>query len=145
VGVAFEAFSHGIPSIALSLQTALSDQHNSDYALQDWSVCQRVAAFWAAKVLAGGLPPSLAVLNLNIPLGATIDTEVRLTRQSRLSSSRFLRPAPRSWSSGFQLGSEPEPNLHFAEPGSDIRALYFDKVVSLTPLGWDLSQKEVLL
>jgi len=143
VGAAFEAFSHGIPSIAVSLQTPLDQQHAESYPAKDWSACQQVAAFWAARILAGGLPPDTSVLNLNVPEGASPATEVRWTRQSRRSSSRFCRPGPRSWQLGFQLSSEPEPRLDQAEAGSDIRALHFDKVISLTPLGWDLSQKEV--
>jgi 5'-nucleotidase len=143
LGAAFEAFSHGIPAIAISLQTALDQQHADLYPAKDWSACQGVAALWAARILADGLPPETSVLNLNIPEGAGPTTEVRWTRQSRRSSSRFCRPGPRSWHLGFQLGSEPDPRLDQAEAGSDIRALHFDKVISLTPLGWDLSQKEV--
>jgi len=142
LGAAFEAYSHGIPSIAVSLQTALNLQHSHEYPVQDWSACQRVAAHWAARVLAEGLPPEVSVLNLNVPAEADSRTEVRWTRQSRRSSSRFCRPGARRWQLGFQLQSEPDPDLDQAEVDSDIRALHFDKVISLTPLGWDLSQKD---
>ncbi len=142
LGAAFEAFSHGIPAIAVSLQTPLDQQHATDYPAMDWGACQRVAAHWAARVLSQGLPEAVSVLNLNVPIGADQNTAVHITRQSRYSSSRFCRPAPRPWHQGFQLRSEPDSHLDQAEPGSDIRALHFEKVISLTPLGWDLSTKE---
>jgi 5'-nucleotidase len=144
LGAAFEAYSHGIPSIAVSLQTSLDQQHSALYPAKDWSACQHVASLWASRILAEGLPPSTSVLNLNVPEGAGVDTEVRWTRQSRYSSSRFCRPGPRNWQLGLQLSSEPDPALERVEDDSDIRALHFDKVISLTPLGWDLSLKEAL-
>ncbi|MEI8095767.1 MAG: 5'/3'-nucleotidase SurE [Spirochaetales bacterium] len=142
LGAAFEAFSHGIPAIALSLQVPVDEQHTAVYPARDWKACQRVAAQWTARVLAEGLAPGTSVLNLNIPAEATETTPVWFTRQSGRSSSRFRRPGARPWHSGFQLDSEPDPDLAQAEPGSDIRALHVDKVISLTPLGWDLSRKE---
>jgi len=142
LGAAFEAFSHGIPAIAVSLQVPLHHQHAADYPAMDWRACQRVAAVWVARVLAEGLPPDTAILNFNIPTGADHTTPVRITRQSRRSSSRFSRPEPRPWQLGFQLHSEPDPLLDQAESGSDIHAIHFEKVISLTPLGWDLTTKE---
>lgn len=142
LGAAFEAYSHGIPSIAVSLQTPLYQQHTTEYPEMDWRACQRVAAVWAARVLAEGLPPNISVLNVNIPIGADETTPVQITCQSRHSSSRFCRPGSRPWHLGFQLYSEPDPFLDQAEPNSDIRVLHIDKLISLTPLGWDLSVKE---
>jgi len=142
LGAAFEAFSHGIPSIAVSLQTPLHQQHATAYPEMDWRACQRVTAVWVQRVLSEGLPYNVSVLNLNIPIGADETTAVRITTQSRHSNSRFCRPGPRPWHRGFQLHSEPDPFLEQAEPGSDIHALHIDKLISLTPLGWDLSVKE---
>ncbi len=139
LGAAFEAFSHGIPSIAVSRQAPLGLQHASDYPALDWEAAQRITASLAAQVLRDGLPAATSVLNVNVPEAAGPGTAIRVTRQSRLSASVFTRPGPRPWDAGFQLGSEPSRELDRAEAGSDIRAFWFERAISITPVSWDLS------
>jgi 5'-nucleotidase len=139
LGAAFEANSHGIPALAVSLETPMDLQHARSYADLDWSAAERAAGRLAARILAGGLPPGACLLNLNVPAAATAATGMRLTRQSRMSPSVFLKPGPRLFEAGFQLRAGPNPELRNAEPDSDVRAVLLDQVLSVTPVGWDLS------
>ncbi len=103
----------------------------------DWEKAKGVTARLAARILGHGLPPEVGILNVNIPDGD--DDDMRLTRQSRLNYQVFSRPGVRDFGAPFRLTSEMDPDLDSAEPDSDVRAFHFDKVVSVTPLAWDMS------
>jgi 5'-nucleotidase len=140
LGAAFEAFTHGIPAIAASLQAPFDLWHLGELPELDWAASQRVIALLAAQVLREGLPPQVSVLNLNVPGTAGPDTPIRLTRQSRLSSSGFARPGRRPLETPWQLTWEQKPDLAgTAEPGSDIHAFFVERAISITPLSWDMS------
>jgi len=139
LGAAFEAHSQGIRALAVSLATPLHLQHAQDYPAADWTAAQRVTALLAARILDRGLPKDTCLLNVNVPEGATASTEIRLTRQSRFSHSVFTRPGPRPLETGLQLRTELNPKLRSVERDSDIHALCFDRVLSVTPISWDMS------
>jgi 5'-nucleotidase len=144
VGAALEAGSHGIPGLAVSLATPLHLQHAEDYPVQSWVAAQRVTGLLAARILDQGLPASTCLLNVNVPDSADATTGIRITRQSRLSHSIFSRPEARGFDHGLLLRTELNPRLLEAEPGSDIQALCFDKVISVTPISWDMSVNAVM-
>ena len=139
LGAAFEAFSHGIPGLAVSLETPLHQQHADDYPQLDWAAAARVTALLAARILRDGLPAGTSLLNVNVPASATAATPLRVTRQSRMSASVFTRPGPRRLDRPWLLSSERNPQLERAEPDSDIHAVCFARQVSVTPIRWDLS------
>ncbi len=141
LGAAFQAFVHGIPAIAGSLQAPQSMWNRGDYPQLDWDAAKRVIALLAARVLREGLPPEISVLNVNVPGAAGPDTAIRMTRQSRFSSSEFVRPGRRAFDQAWQLRWEQNPDLGAAEPGSDIQAFFQDQVISVTPLSWDMSAR----
>jgi 5'-nucleotidase len=144
LGAVFEAFSHGIPGLAMSLATPLHLQHAEDYPELSWSAAQYFTGLLAAGILDHGLPAATSLLNVNVPASATATTGIRITRQSRLAHSVFSRPAARSFDTALQLGTELNPQLSRVETDSDIHALCFGKVVSVTPIGWDLSANATL-
>ena len=78
------------------------------------------------------------MLNLNVPRGATTQTQLRVTSQSRSAYHEHLHPGRRDLAEPVQLKvqliTDPEP----AEPGSDVEALVKDQVVSVTPLTWSM-------
>ena len=90
-------------------------------------------------MLSQGFSISASILNVNIPEGATCTTEIRQTRQSRRNYSAFNKPKQRDFKKGYTLTSSMDVNLDRTEKNSDIYALYYDQVISLTPLTWDLS------
>jgi len=139
LGAAFEAYSHGIPGLAVSRQTPLRLQHLDQYPDLDWSAARHITRILAADLLRDGLPPGTCLLNLNVPEGATPATPVRVTRQSRMSSSVFRRPGPRSFGSPLGLQAVPSDHLGEAEADSDIRAFFIDQAISVTPISWDFS------
>ena len=51
----------------------------------------------------------------------------------------FAVPGRRPLESPFRLAVVASPALDQAEPESDIRALILEHVISVTPLGWDMS------
>jgi len=144
LGAAFEASSHGIPGLAVSLATPLDLQHAEDYPVLSWVAAQCVTGRLAARILDQGLPASTCLLNVNVPASADANTAIRITRQSRLSHSIFSRPGPRSFENSLLLRTELNPRLSEAEPGSDIHALCFEKVISVTPISWDMSVNAVM-
>jgi len=139
LGAAFEAFTHGIPAIAVSLQAPAELWNATDYPELDWEATKRILARVAARVLRDGLPPEVSVLNLNVPAGAGPDTPVRRTRQSRCSASSFARPGRASTEAPWQLVWERNPRMGPAEPGSDVHAFFTEGAISITPISWDMS------
>lgn len=139
VGAAFEADSHGIPSIAISRQADLSMQHSNEFADLDWAACKYITKKVVEEVLKSGFPSNVSILNINVPDKATEHTVVRYTKQSRHNYSAFIKPEPRDFSKAYTLKSRIDLNRDDIDRGSDIYAIAFDKVISITPLTWDLS------
>ncbi|NYT01578.1 MAG: 5'/3'-nucleotidase SurE, partial [Methanosarcinales archaeon] len=89
----------------------------------------------AARVLEKGLPPGVDILNVNLPANATDDTEIVVTRLARkiFKTSVQERADPRGrpyyWIDGDLICREME--------GTDVRAVYQDGKISITPLTID--------
>jgi 5'/3'-nucleotidase len=141
IGAALEAASYGIPAIAASIQAVdqgdkfdlhHGDKHSFDVAIE---LVRRVAS----KVLERGLPQGVDLLNLNVPVNATLDTEVVMTRLARKIfrtsvQERFdPRGRPYYWIDGDLICSEAE--------GTDVRAVYQDGKISVTPLTLDSTSR----
>jgi 5'-nucleotidase len=137
IGAALEAASYGIPAIAASIQAVdqgdkfdlhHGDKHSFDVAIE---LVRRVAS----KVLERGLPQGVDLLNLNVPVSATLDTEVVMTRLARKIfrtsvQERFdPRGRPYYWIDGDLICTEAE--------GTDVRTVYQDGKISVTPLTLD--------
>jgi len=141
IGAALEAASYGIPSIAASIQAVdqgdkfdmhFDEKHSFDVASK---VLHRVAA----KVLEHGLPEGVDVLNLNVPVTATEDTEIVVTRLARKIfktevQERFdPRGRPYYWIAGDLICCD--------EEGTDVQTIYQDKKISITPLSLDATAR----
>lgn len=141
LGAAFEADSHGIPSIAVSRQAELGIQHSNDFMQMDWEAAKKITTNIVYEVLRNGYPEGVSILNVNVPDGAISTTEKRLTRQSRLNYTVFQKPQSRDFSKGYLLKSQLDVDIKRTEKDSDVYAFFFDKVISITPLTWNLSAK----
>ncbi|AGK52078.1 stationary-phase survival protein SurE [Bacillus sp. 1NLA3E] len=139
LGAAFEADSYDIPSIAVSRQVPLAIQYTIDYQKMDWDIAKKITADLAYEVLKNGIPEGVKILNVNVPDGAEYDTEIRITKQSRLNYSVFNKPEIRDFSCSYPLTSILDVDEKKTEENSDVYAIYYDKVISITPLTWDLS------
>jgi 5'-nucleotidase len=138
VSAALEAEAHGVPGIAASIQVDIASWRTFD-AL-DWGAARYFTRALADQVLADGLPPDVAVINLNVPREATPSTEIRRTIQSR--QPYYVHSLPE----GTRVPTDPL-KLHIAatvdldrlEADSDVRAIVCDGVVSVTPLSWSMT------
>ncbi|NLG92641.1 MAG: 5'/3'-nucleotidase SurE [Clostridiales bacterium] len=139
LGAAFEANSHEIPAIALSLQTPMHLQRQIDYSPVDWSAAAEITRRAAISVLSNGMPDGTTLLNINVPDCPRDALDYRITRQSHQNYFCFIRPGARDFSKRFELKSCLSVDLDTLEPDSDIYAVYIDKAISVTPMTWNMT------
>lgn len=142
VGAALEASCYGIPTIAVSLGAQSFEQYEKPYCRDDWETAIHFVRMFASSVLQQGLPPKVAAVNINIPSKATCETEVRLTTQSRQNYHICTKPENRDFSSGMRLPVKISIDFDALEHESDIYAFVIDRVVSITPIGTDLTVRD---
>lgn len=141
VGAAMEASSLGIQSIAVSQQTP-KDLHLSYSNDVDFSVaadCTLKFGRWLMEHDA--LPDDVDLLKIDVPNGATENTEWRMTRLSRRRVYWPTRPERVSLNDTGKLGYTFDANPADAEPDSDVYALLKDKVISVTPMSLDMTSR----
>jgi len=139
IGAALEGASHGIPALAVSLETDTASHLN--HTAQDWRTAGHFLRRFARRVLDGRLPFDVDVLKVDIPDSATPETPWRLTRQSRQGYfTTFLeQPLPDSRLRDAVLRIAVDERT--LERDSDIYALKVDRVVAVTPLSLDLTSR----
>jgi 5'-nucleotidase len=143
VGAALEAAAFGVPAMAVSLEMPV-DEHRTGAEATRYTVAQGITRRFAECLLATreGAPPlpfDVDVLSINVPRSVGEDTPWQLTRLSRRRYFVPLQPERESGEGrpGYTIMDRPEE----AEPGSDVRALRRDRVVSVTPLSLDLTAR----
>lgn len=139
VGAALEANTFDIPAIAVSQEVDLALHHATEYNQMNWNAAIHFTRLFAQKALKEGLPPEIGALNVNIPATANLQTPIRKTVQSRQNYFEFTKPEKRDFAKGYRLRVELRINNETLEKNSDIQAIVYDKVVSVTPLGWNLT------
>lgn len=141
IGAALEAASYGIPSIAASIQ-AVDQGDKFDMHFDEkhsFEVASKVLRRVAARVLERGLPQGVDVLNLNVPVTATEETEIVITRLARKIfktsvEERFdPRGRPYYWIDGELICCDAD--------GTDVQTVYQDKKISITPLTLDATAR----
>lgn len=138
VGAAIEAATLEVPALAVSAQTDVK-YHRSYSKSVNFSVAAQYAREFAVRVLEHGMPRGADLLNLNVPPQATVETGWRWTRVSRHSVFRSKVVTTRR---GKRLeGYELNVAQDLVEPDSDIYVLYYDGVVSVTPMTVDLTAR----
>ncbi|MEA3325694.1 MAG: 5'/3'-nucleotidase SurE [Chloroflexota bacterium] len=140
VGAALEAASLGVPALAVSMQTS-AEHHFSLSQDIDFKIAGYFTQKIAQKLLGSPLSKDVDLIKLDIPHGATAETEMVLTRQSR---RRYYMPKPvhRKFPSdrgpmGYEIRFHPED----LEKGSDLYILLVEKKVSVTPISIDLTSR----
>lgn len=140
VGAALEAATLGIPALAVSLQTLPRDHYSLSKEV-DFSVAAYFMHLFAEKLLRLKLPFDVDILKVDIPANASLDTAWVITRQSR---ERYYHPLPTERSTLEEPGHmnyEIRLDLDNPEPDSDLKAVMIDKLVSVTPLSFDLTSR----
>jgi 5'-nucleotidase len=126
VGAALEAASHGIPALAMSLETS-RELHQSYSTEVDFSTAAWFTAFFARKILEKHFPPDVDLLKVDVPAQATSQTPWQVTRASR---QRY-----------YVVDYVEEAELGDKHKGSDVYVLRVQQEVSVTPLSLDLTSR----
>ena len=141
VGAAIEAASLGIPALAVSQQTR-HDQHLSYSKEVDFSAAAHFARMFGEYLMSNARPDDVDLLKLDVPHGATPDTEWRVTRLSRRRVYWPTRPEQRAKPGDVgKLGYKLDMDASKAEPDSDVYAVLHEGVVSITPVSLDMTSR----
>jgi len=139
IGAAFEGSAHGIPSLAVSLETPHGEYYH--YSDQSWDAAAHFVAYFAQSVLHTKLPHDVDVLKIDVPATATPDTPWRITKVSRCPYYTSSLPEPSLESKAADAELVINAHRDSAEPESDIYAVTVDRVVSVTPLSLDCTSR----
>ena len=141
VGAALEGASLGIRAIAVSLQTP-TDLHRSHSNDVDFSIAADISLQFGTWLMDHpALPDDVDVLKIDVPAGATPETEWRLTRLSRRRVYWPTRPERLALHDSGKLGYTYNSDPTAAEPDSDVYALLTDRVISVTPMSLDMTSR----
>lgn len=137
VGAALEAASMDLPALAVSLVVPVA-YHYSHSDEIDFTVAAHFARKFVQRILERGMPRGAAVVNVNVPQNARVNTPWRWTRVSRYNYYRsVITPTPQGKVlEGYEWCLDLSP-----EPDSDVRAVMVDHVVSVSPLTLDLTAR----
>jgi len=138
VGAALESASHGVPSIAISLQTA-KEQHLSYDETVDFSGAQHFLRMFAEKLIAQQMPFDVDVLKIDVPQGASAETPWRVTRLDRNWYYVPLAPSRETLDGEGRIGYDVIP-ANPSGPDTDVAAIV-EGVVSVTPLSVDMTSR----
>ncbi len=142
LGAAMEAASYGVPSLAISIGAKSHEQYSKPYSKDDWIVIAYFVRKFGMELLNNGLPHNVAVLNINIPSEASIETKIRTTSQSNQNYYTCTKPDIRDFSQSYKLPITVEIDYNSLETDSDIYAFCVDEVVSVTPIGRELTVRD---
>ncbi|ASJ02934.1 5'/3'-nucleotidase SurE [Thermococcus profundus] len=133
---AIEAATHGIPSIAMSLEVDWKKTLGEGEGI-DFSVSALFLRRIAEKVLRRGLPKGVDMLNVNVPSDATPETPIAITRLARKRYCPTVeeRIDPRGHPYYWIVGRR---TTEF-EPGTDAYALKMERKISITPINIDMT------
>lgn len=140
VGAALEAASHGIPALAMSLETGR--EHHQSYSTEiDFSAAAWFTAYFARKLLETHFPPDVDLLKVDVPARATKKTPWQVTHIAR---QRYYVPVlheRKSWEEPGVVDYVEDAILDDKYKGSDAYVLRIQEEVSVTPLSLDLTSR----
>jgi 5'-nucleotidase len=141
VGAALEAASMGIPALAVSQQTH-HDLHLTYSTEVDFTAAAHFAHFFGTWLLNNPIhPDDVDLLKIDVPLGATPESEWAVTRLSRRRVYWPTRPERASWAENGRLGYKYDTDPSKAEPTSDVHAVLHRGVISVTPMSLDMTSR----
>jgi 5'-nucleotidase len=140
VGAALEAASLGIPAIAVSQQTPL-DLHLTYSPDVDFAAAATFAVRFGTWLIDNDRPDDVDVLKIDVPIGATANTEWKMTRLSRRRVYWPTRPERVALSDVGRMGYRYNFDPAKAEPDSDVYAVLHERVVSVTPISLDMTSR----
>jgi len=140
VGAALEGAALGVPSLAISLETALV--HHLSYSEEvDFSTAAYFCAYFGRLLLDKTMPPDVDVLKVEVPSDATPQTPWEVTRLSRSRYFTPEKPKRESWDTPAMVGYRLSDDFASDQPDTDIYALRVKRIVAVTPLSLDLTAR----
>lgn len=143
IGAAIEGAAFGIPSIAISLQLLRKEQFYS-YEKLDFTACAHFTKMFARMCLNKALPSDVDFLKIEVPNDATIDTPWKWTRQAKHRYYSVEATGRKNWSDESSLTYHNRISPDEVDKDTDIFAVLFDRMVSVTPLSLDMTSRTVL-
>ncbi|MFH2132894.1 MAG: 5'/3'-nucleotidase SurE [bacterium] len=139
VGAAMEGAGLGVPSMAVSKETAPGDYH--EYTNQDWVAAAHFTRQFARMMLLEKLPADVDLLKIDVPRQASPATPWRLTRLSRdrYWHTFLADPGPHSKVDDAQVTIDIDRSKLNTQ--SDVYAITIDRIVSVTPLSLDFTSR----
>ncbi len=138
VGAAIEAACFDIPALAMSLETD-KEHHLSHSEDVSFDAAAFFTAYFAERMLNGGVSANVDLLSVNVPSIALPQTEWRLTRVSRHRYFYSVVEDDPQTGERHIRGYDSKVDKHTLEPDSDIWAMAVDRVVSVSPMTFDLT------
>ena len=135
-----EGASLGIPSMAVSLQL-LDDGFYTYSNKVDFSTAAYFTHYFATRLIERRLLEDVDLIKVDVPSNATPQTPWRLTRQAENQYFKPLVTRTGTQEEPGPLGYELEVKREDIHPDTDIYALLYEKVVSVTPLSLDLTSR----
>lgn len=141
VGAAMEGAALGVPALAISLETPI--EHQSGYSREvNFSTAAYFARYFGELLLQKKMPFDVDVLKVDVPVDATPQTPWEITR---IGSHRYyepVKPTRANWEEPTVVDyALAELKPEDVAQDSDVYALRFKKVVSVTPLSLDMTSR----
>ena len=140
IGAALEAAAMGIPAMTVSFQL-LEKEHFSNYAQLDFSSPAHFLRYFARIILSQKFSGDIDLLKIDVPAGATTETPWKITR---LAKHRYYQPESsgrKKWKDKSSIWFHSTVEKVQVPVDSDIYAMLFDKVVSVTPISMDMTSR----
>jgi len=138
VGAALEGASHGVPALAISLETEDKYHHTYSKAV-DFKAAAHFTTFFARKLLTEKFPEDVQVLKVEAPSDATAETEWTLTRLSRLRFYLPTAPERKSWTEPGSTGYKAQADAGLFGDDTDVYAVIVKRQVAVTPISMDMT------
>lgn len=144
IGAALEGAAMGVPAIAISLQL-LNQEHYYNYADLDFSASAFFLLKFAKMFLENQICDDVDILKIEIPALASENTPWRITRLAKHRYYQVEATGRKSWNEGSSLVYHNRISPDQISKDSDIYAVLFDEVVSITPLSLDMTSRVDLI
>ena len=139
VGAALEGATFGIPSIAISKETDIESHHK--YTKQNWTGTQYFLRYFVEQLLTKNLPFDVDVLKIDVPDTANSSTAWKITKQATTPYYSTVLDNPSLQSRLGDGKTAIDLDVESLEVGTDIHAIYVDKIVSVTPISISLTSR----
>jgi 5'-nucleotidase len=139
IGAALEGAAFGVPALAVSLEMP-KEQHVRPTSA-DFGAAAHFTCKFGSMLLQREKIADVDVLKIDVPAGATPETEWRITRLSRQPYYIPLSPQRTRLSDSVQLDFEIRVDEAGLEQDSDVYAVRVAKQVSVTPLSLDMTSR----